>query len=152
MILLSQELLEEILCFVDKLTVAPRPKVRREPVWPLQLSCIWCKASTYQAIFVRESAKRARCRQNVVHKYFKTSLNLPQSSASGCLTQVARKAIVVWISRLTRERNSNCAVVWWNACARSSDMNCASVMVRTWKRRSPAGVDCTPVIFREMQK
>ena len=147
MILLSQELLEGILCFVNELTVAPWPKVRRDPVWPLQLSCIWCEAAMYQAIFVRESAKRVRSRQNVVRKYFKRRLNLSHSSASGYLTRVARKAIVVWISRLSQERNSNCAVVWWNAHARSSDRNCASVMGRTWERQLPAGVDCTPVTF-----
>ncbi len=147
MISLSQELLEGILCFVDELTVAPRPKVRRDPVCPLQSSCIWCKASTYQAIFVRESVKRVRGMWHVAYKYFKTCFNLPQSSASGRLTRVDRKVIVVWISRLTWEKKSNWAVVWWNAHARSSDRNCASVIGRTWKRRSPTGVDCTPVIF-----
>jgi len=35
MISLSQELFDGILCFVEELVVAPRPKVRIEPVCPL---------------------------------------------------------------------------------------------------------------------
>ena len=105
------ELFEGIFCLVDELATAPRPKVRILPVCPLQLSCIWWEASTYQMILDREAAERDNGKRRVVVKYLSNRLSLPQSSSAGDLTRVVRKATVVWISRRTHERKSSCAVV-----------------------------------------
>ncbi len=109
---LPDQLLEGIFCLVDEPVIAPLPNVRWEPVWPLQLSCVWWDVSTYQWMLVRDSAERVRQREQVELRYFRTCFNLPQLSLLGCFTRVVRKGTIVWISYLTQDRKSNCAVVW----------------------------------------
>ena len=65
----------------------------------------------YQMISESEVADKVRSKYFVPLRYLRTRFNFPQSSSSGCLTRVVKNAIVVWISRLTRERNSSCATV-----------------------------------------
>ena len=135
MISLSVELLDGTLCLLDELVVAPCPNVRMEPVWPLQSWWVWWETSMYQMISEIESADRDRVRSKylVTLRYLRTHFNFPQSSSSGCFTWVVKNAIVVWISRLTWERNSSCATVWWNARACSSGRSLASVGGQQWR-------------------
>ena len=58
-----------------------------------------------------ESADRVSTKNLVPFRYLRTCFNFPQSSSSGCLTQVVENAIVVWMSHRTRERNRSCATV-----------------------------------------
>ncbi len=141
------DLLWHVVRLLDELVVAPCPNVRMEPVWPLQSWWVWWDASMYQMISEIESADRVRTKYLVPLRYLRTRFNFPQSSSSGCFTRVVKNAIVVWMSRLTWERNSSCATVWLNARACSSGRSLASVGGRTLKRWSAAGVEDTPVIF-----
>ena len=147
MILLSVELLDGILCLLEELVVAPWPNVRMEPVWPLQSWWVWWDASMYQMILEIESAGRVSTKYLVPCRYLRMRFNFPQPSSSGCLTRVVKNAIVVWMSRWTRERNRICATVWWKARACSSGRSLASVGGRTLNRWSAAGLEDTPVIF-----
>ncbi len=140
------ELLDGIFCLLDKLVVAPLPKVKREPVWPLQSLWVWWEALTYQQILVSESANRVRCRERVEFRYLKTLFNFPQLSSSGCLTQFIRNAIVVCILCQTRGRKRSWAVVWWNAHACSSGRCFASSWKWMLKRWSASGMKDDPVI------
>jgi hypothetical protein len=144
---LSVELLVLIFCLFEELIMALRPNVRGAPVWPLQLLCVWCDALTYLWMRERDYAKRISLRLRVELRYLRTRFSLSQSSSLSCLTHVVRNTTVIWISRQTWERKSDCAVVWWKACACSSRRQQAYTAGCIEKRWSAAGVEDTPVIL-----
>ena len=70
----------------------------------------------------------------------RTQTSLPQSSLSGDLTRVVRKATASWMSlqHLLMKRSS-CATVWWKATACDLGRKRASDGLQTLKRWSAAG-------------
>jgi hypothetical protein len=99
----------------------PLPRDIVAPVCPLQLSRVAKEASTHHLITLRLSALRMSGRCIVHLMYLSSRLSFDQSSSSGFLTLVVRKATPDCMSFLAlADANNSCATQWWNAIARFS--------------------------------
>ena len=90
------------------------------PVCPLQSRCAAKDTSTHHLMTLRLSALSMSGIFRVPLMYLSTLKFFLQSSSSGLLTQVHRKAMAIFIYFLDLDvTNISCATMWWNDIARS---------------------------------
>jgi len=137
--LVSVELQVLSFCLRELDMIMPLPRDAQNPEWPWAFGCVLWEPSTHQFTLPVPSLHKMSGRSGVAWRYCIMWHSFFQSSWSGHVTHVERKATAVARSgHACLVKNNALAMKVWKTAAALLERGVASLL--TWKRCNAAGV------------